>query len=248
MKDRAARPRAALSRPATPPLGRVPSGYLRGVASHLRDGAVGHPSPTLTGRADERPAPKERSPGWHPLDWGCELVGTAFQLFVGFGAVAAFESSRSPLHSALPSGLRLVVIGACFGPLAAVVATSPVGRRSGAHLNPAVTFGFFLRGHTSLRDSIGFALAQTTGALLAVFAFARVWNGWAATVDTARTQPAAGLSGWDVAGIEAALTCGLLLTVFAMVSSPRTARWIPAVVPVSWLVSYGRGRPTPEPA
>lgn len=184
----------------------------------------------LKGRPDEQPAPKGPSPGWHPLDWACEFVGTSFQLFVGFGAVAAFESVRSPLRSDLPGGLRLVVIGAIFGLLAAGVATSPVGRRSGAHLNPAVTFGFFLRGHTTVLDSIGFALSQTAGALAAAAGFAATWRGWATTVHTARTQPASGWPGWAVAGVEAALTCGLLLTIFAMVSSPRTARWTPAVV------------------
>ncbi|HET6875440.1 MAG TPA: aquaporin [Acidimicrobiales bacterium] len=184
----------------------------------------------LKGRPEETPASKARSPGWHPVDWLCEFVGTAFQLFVGFGAVAAFESARSPLRSDLPGGVRLVVIGICFGLLAAAVATSPLGRRSGAHLNPAVTFGFFLRGHTSLRDSVGFGVAQTAGALVAAAGFAKAWDGWAATVDTARTQPAADVHGWAAASIEAALTCGLLLTIFAMLSSSRTARWTPAVV------------------
>ena len=44
-----------------------------------------------------------------------------------------------------------------------------------------------------------------------------------------------GQSGYQVfleagAGIEAGLTCGLLLTVFLMLSSTRTARWAPAAV------------------
>ena len=200
------------------------------MTSHFQDRGARRDVPTLTGRTDEPPAPKGKSPGWHPVDWGCEFVGTAFQLFVGFGAVAVFESTRSPLRSALPAGARLVIIGVCFGLLAAAVAISPVGRRSGAHLNPAVTFGFFLRGHTSLRDSLGFAGAQTAGALVAAAGFAAAWGEWARTVHTARTQPSTGMTGWGAAGIEAALTCGLLLTVFTMVSSARTARWTPAVV------------------
>ena len=200
------------------------------MTSLLKAGPPRRDVPTLTGRPGEPPAPKGKSPGWHPVDWGCEFIGTAFQLFVGFGAVAVFESTRSPLRSALPAGARLVLIGVCFGLLAAAVAISPVGRRSGAHLNPAVTFGFFLRGHTSGRDSLGFAGAQTAGALVAAAGFSAAWGGWAATVHTARTQPTTGMSGWGTAGIEAALTCGLLLTVFTMVSSARTARWTPAVV------------------
>lgn len=193
-------------------------------------GAAQDQPAVLGGRPEDRPAPKGISPGWHPIDWACEYVGTAFQLFLGFSAVALFESPDSPLRGDLPGWARLVVIGACFGLLAAAVAISPVGRRSGAHRNPAVTLGFVLRGQTSPRDLLGFAAGQTAGALTGAAGFAAVWATWAPTVSTARTQPQAGLPGWAVVGIEAALTCGLLLTVFTMVSSARTARWTPLVV------------------
>ncbi len=173
---------------------------------------LGMPTPFLKGRADDQPAPKGRSPGWHPVEWGCEFAGTAFQLFVGFGAVAAFESPKSPLRSPLPGWGRLVVIGICFGLLAAAVAISPLGRRSGAHLNPAVTLGFAVRGHTSPRDALGFAVAQTAGALLAAAGFAAAWATWAPTVKTARTQPEPGLAGWAVTGIVASSSSGSLRT------------------------------------
>lgn len=198
--------------------------------AHLPGRTPKDPPAILGGRPEDHPTPKAVSPGWHPVEWACEYVGTAFQLFLGFGAVALFESPHSPLRGDLPGWARLVVIGACFGLLAAAVAISPVGRRSGAHLNPAVTLGFALRGHTSPRDVLGFAAGQTAGALTAAAGFAAAWSTWATTVSTARTQPRPGLPGIAVVGIEAALTCGLLLTVFTMVSSARTARWTPLVV------------------
>jgi aquaporin Z len=166
----------------------------------------------------------------HPLEWTCEMVGTAFQLFLGFSAVALFESRFSPLSTALPSWSRLVVIGACFGLLAAAVALSPLGRRSGAHLNPAVTLGFVLRGHTSARDAAGFMAGQFVGALSAAVAFRAVEGRWASSVHVARTAPSGGLADWAVAGIEAGLTATLLLVIFTMLSSARTARWTPLVV------------------
>jgi aquaporin Z len=189
-----------------------------------------HAQVRLRGHPSDAPAPQPKASGWHLTDWGCELVGTAFQLFVGFGVVAVLEAPQSPVTAALPGWLRLVLIGAAFGVLAAAVALSPPGRRSGAHLNPAVTFGFFLRKHTPWRDLVGYAAAQTVGALIAAFAFRGVWQGWAGGVHGARTAPEAGLPTWAVAGIEAALTFGLLTVVFWMVSSSRTARWTPAVV------------------
>jgi aquaporin Z len=188
------------------------------------------PQHHLKGHPDDVPSPQPKARGWHPVDWACEAVGTFFQLFVGFGVVALLESPLSPATSALDGWARLVLIGIAFGLLAAAVALSPVGRRSGAHLNPAVTLGFFLRKHTPWRDAVGYALGQIAGATAAAFAFRAAWQEWAHSVSGARTAPQAGLSGWGVVGIEAGLTFGLLLTVFLMVSSARTARWTPAVV------------------
>ena len=185
----------------------------------------------LKGRPGDVPAPQPKVGGWHWTEWGCELAGTAFQLFVGFTVVAFLEAPRAPGREAISSdGWRLVGIGACFGALAAIVAVSPVGKRSGAHLNPAVTFGFFLRRHTHAADLVGYAVAQLVGASLAAFGIQWAWRSWAQGIHDARTQPATDVAVWQAAGIEAALTLALVLTIFLMVSSPDTARWTPVVV------------------
>lgn len=187
--------------------------------------------PRLKGHHGDAPSPQPKARRLHPIDWACEFAGTGFQLFVGFCAVALLESDHSPVKSAIsPNGLRLILIGVTFGVLAAIVALSPIGRRSGAHLNPSVTLGFVLRGQTPLQDGIGYALAQTAGAITAAALFVAALPGWSKTVGRARTQPAPNIPAWGVVGIEAALTLGLLLTVFLMVSSARTARWTPATV------------------
>jgi aquaporin Z len=185
---------------------------------------------TLKGSDTEPSAPQPRASGLHPVDWACEFAGTAVQLFAGFGIVALFESAQSPLPAHLSSGLRLIIIGASFGLLAAAVALSPIGRRSGAHLNPIVTLAFVLRGHTPAQDAAGYCLAQAAGALTAAAGFAAVWGSWADSVSGAQTAPAAGLPGWGTTAIEAALSFGLVITILLMVSSEHTARWTPAVV------------------
>ncbi len=185
----------------------------------------------LKGQTRDAPEPQPKIGGWHWKEWGCELVGTGFQLFAGFSIVAIMEARGAPGRQLIgSSGLRLVMIGAAFGLLAAIVATTPLGKRSGAHLNPAVTLGFFLRRHTHAHDLVGYALAQTAGALGAAGAFSAICGTWAVKVNHARTVPSASVHPWVAAGIEAALTLALLLTIFSMVSSPRTARWTPLVV------------------
>jgi aquaporin Z len=199
-----------------------------GLPSDETPTASGSRAGPLKGRPTDEAAPQEKLAGWHWTEWASELVGTAFQLFLGFTLVALFEAPYAPGRVVIPSaGWRLVVIGACFEVLAAIVAISPVGKRSGAHLNPAVTFGFFLRKHTHLVDLTGYTVGQLGGALIAAAALQWVWDRWSGQIDNARTSPGPGTSAWEAVGIEAGLTMALLLVVFNMVSSPRTARWTP---------------------
>ncbi|WP_059008608.1 MIP/aquaporin family protein [Streptomyces specialis] len=184
--------------------------------------------------------------GWHPVDWLCELAGTAFVLFGAFVLVGVVESPRSPVHQALPAtALRLTLIGASIGLLSMTVALSPLGRRSGAHLNPAVTLGFWARGQTHPHDLIGYAAAQIAGACLAAAAFRATAGSWARTAGYARTEPAPGLGEWPALGIEVALTFCLVFAIFLMLSSARTAPWTPvaSAAALTALVPIG-GPPT----
>jgi aquaporin Z len=181
--------------------------------------------------------------GWHSIEWPCELAGTFSFLFFGFTTIAVLESSLSPLNQALPSAvLRLVLLGAVFGILAAIVALSPVGRRSGAQHNPAVTIGFWAHGQTHTHDLVGYVAAQCLGAVLAA-AFFATSGSWAQTANFARTEPRPELSGWAAAGVEVAVTFGLVLVVLLMVSSPRTVRWTPVGVTVALMVLIPLGGP-----
>lgn len=163
------------------------------------------------------------------MEWGAELIGTLFQLCLGFMAVALLSVRQSPVQIG-PLTPRLLAIGAVFGILAAAVAISPVGKRSGAHLNPAVTLGFFLRGHVHRHDLLGYMIAQVLGALAAAAIFTAALGGWANGVHDAITQPGAHIGSAAAIGIEAGLTGCLLFVIFNLLSSARTARWTPAVV------------------
>jgi len=66
------------------------------------------------------------------------------------------------------AALRRVFIGLGMGLTAIALIYSPWGRRSGAHMNPAVTLAFFSMGRIDPRDAAGYIAAQFAGGLAGV--------------------------------------------------------------------------------
>lgn len=193
-----------------------------------------------TSEAKPRPAPAGGAP--HVLEWACELLGTATLVLGGLSAVVLDFATRSPVARAIPShSVRLLLTGALFAGTGALVTISPVGRRSGAHLNPAVTLAFWCEGHLRLGDLFGYVIAQCTGSIAGVEALRLLWGGWARSVNDGLTSPGHGLGPLEAAGVEALMTAILVLTIFSFVSSPRSARWTPlgAWVVITVLVWQG---------
>jgi len=96
-----------------------------------------------------------------------ELIGTALLVLVGLSLVILMFGTGTPMASLIPSeGLRRLITGFLFGTTGACIALSPVGKVSGAHINPAVTLGFRLMGKLDLRTTIGYIVAQLIGAVV----------------------------------------------------------------------------------
>lgn len=83
-----------------------------------------------------------------------ELIGTFALVFVG-AATGLYQEGL--LAVALAHGLTLAVFAYAFGHI------------SGAHVNPAVTFGLALNGTVKWSDAVVYWVAQFAGALLAAF-------------------------------------------------------------------------------
>ena len=87
-----------------------------------------------------------------------EFLGTFTLVFAGTGAIVINAASGGSITHA---GVALV-----FG-LVVMAMIHTFGDVSGAHLNPAVTLAFAAAGRFSWRAVPGYALAQTTGAVMA---------------------------------------------------------------------------------
>ena len=148
-------------------------------------------------------------------------------MFGGLGAIAV----------AAPAGP--LVVGALFGSCVTLVALSPLGRASGAHLNPAVTLAFRAMGKIGSRDAGGYVLAQLLGAVAGSALFRLLFGSVAGgTTHVTVPLPAA-------LALEAAMTAALVATVFWFGGRPRIAHLTPyAIPPVIALLSLVGGAAT----
>lgn len=184
--------------------------------------------PDATDRTDTSTGPTPPSAGWHWPEWLCEAVGTALLLLGGLSAVFLDFGPNSPVAPHLPSSsARLLLTGLIFAGSGSLVAISPLGRRSGAHLNPAVTLAFWTQGRVHPHDLTGYVASQLIGALGATALLSVLWGRNARALHLGATAPGHGLSAPAAAVIEMVMTAGLVLLILLMTSSSRTARWTP---------------------
>jgi aquaporin Z len=170
----------------------------------------------------------------HPVEWACELIGTALLLLGGVSAICLNFGPHSAIARHVPShSARLLITGLLFAGSGSLVAISPIGRRSGAHLNPAVTIAFWLRGNVHPHDVLGYCAAQFAGAVVGAVVVGLIWGHTATAVLYGATLPGDGLDGLEAAGVEMLMTGALILAILLMTSRPGTARWTPLV---AWLL------------
>jgi aquaporin Z len=149
--------------------------------------------------------------GWHWAEWGSEFAGTAILLLGGLSGLFLDFAPGSPVAASLPSeSVRLLITGLILGATGLLVTVSPLGRRSGAHLNPSVSLAFWRRGHMHPHDLIGYVTAQTAGAIAGTLAARWCWGARASALDLGVTRPGHGISTLAAAGIETILTFVLI--------------------------------------
>lgn len=174
---------------------------------------------------------------WRRLHWpeyGAELLGTAFLVFVGLSAVVFDFGAGLPMGHLVPNhSLRLLITGLLFAGSGSLVAISPLGKLSGAHINPSVSLAFWVHGKLPALDLLGYVIGQLLGALLGAILLALVWGTHAASIHDGVTAPGPGYPLWVVFGAEMCLTLLLVLFIFLFVSSHRLMHWTPLM---NWIV------------
>jgi glycerol uptake facilitator protein len=109
---------------------------------------------------------------------GGETIGTALLILLGDGVVAAVLLNKSKAQN---SGWIVITFGWGMGVMVAVYA---VGQFTGAHLNPAVTLGFWINGNIDGGDVPKYLVGEFLGAFIgASLVVAAYWDHFRETED-----------------------------------------------------------------
>ncbi len=138
-----------------------------------------------------------------------EVWGTFLLVLVAAGGgvigATAFGGELTLAMKALAPGM--MVMGVIFF----------MGTISGAHLNPAVTLAFAVRGNFPWRRVPGYILAELLGAILAALFLQAMYGG----ILNGATEPASQVDGTVAVLTEAVLTLGLVSVILGTASGAR---------------------------
>lgn len=165
--------------------------------------------------------------GAHWPEYLIEGAGLGLFMLAACGFATLLEHPASPVRMALADPLvRRVPMGLAMGLTAIALIYSPWGRRSGAHLNPAVTLTFWQLGKIETRDAVGYAVAQATGALAGVGTAVLALRAAPAHPAVHYVATVPGPAGAAVAfAAEVAIAFGLMTVVLATSNHPALARF-----------------------
>ncbi|HEX8265638.1 MAG TPA: aquaporin [Pyrinomonadaceae bacterium] len=167
--------------------------------------------------------------GLHVKEYLSEFAGTAFLMFSVVGIISFLFASDSLVPGAIPSqSLRLFLAGLFIGSASWLFALSPPGRLSGAHLNPAISIGFWVLRKMHARDLVGYIAAQMLGSVAGAFCGRSVFGRLANEVSSAALSPALNVTAEAAFLAEFTATFVLSIVIYTFVSHARLLRFTPA--------------------
>jgi aquaporin Z len=171
--------------------------------------------------------------------WGvylAELIGTAVLVGIGLSIVILDFGRGSPVLDWLPNaGFRRLITGFLFGTTGALIAISPVGKHSGAHINPVVSISFWLMGKLKGRHLPGYLAAQLAGAVIGALPLL-AWGSMGRSVDFGATVPGQSYGAAEALLGEIVTTFALIAGLFFFIQRHRLRAFTPALFPVLYAV------------
>ena len=173
------------------------------------------------------------NPPTHWPEYLMEVAGLGAFMVSAAAMTTVLEHPASPVRELLASSpvIRRALMGLAMGLTSAALVYSPWGRRSGAHLNPAVTLTFLRLGKISRRDAIWYSCAQFAGGVVGIAIAALVLGQWISHPAVNYVVTAPGTLGARVAFIaEAGISFLLMLVVLSSSNHAPIARFTGVIV------------------
>ena len=149
-------------------------------------------------------------------------------LMISIGVfVTVLESPELPVVAVLPNGmLRAVMLASVVGATVTGLIHCPWGKRSGAHMNPAVTLAFLRLKQVHPYDALFYVLAQMAGGILGVVALVIAWGHFFTDLPVRYAITVPGPAGNCAAFMSELVTSFVLMTIIlSFNASARFARY-----------------------
>jgi aquaporin Z len=165
-----------------------------------------------------------RGPAFRP-EYAIEAALLGIFMISACGFVVLLEHPASVVHRMLSDpGMRRILMGLAMGSTAVALIYSPLGKRSGAHMNPAVTLTFARLGKVAPRDAALYAAAQFAGGIAGVLVASLAFGERLADRATNYAATLPGPPGVVVAfGAEALITFVLMWVILVVSNHPHRA-------------------------
>jgi aquaporin Z len=169
------------------------------------------------------------SQGSHWREYAAESFGLGLFMVSACGFAVLLFHPASPAVRLVPSGfVRNLLMGMAMGLTAMLNGYSPWGRRSGAHLNPAVTLTFYRLGKVDRADVPWYIVAQFAGGLAGTAVSVLLFRSWVGNPAVNYVATVPGPLGTGVAfAAELAISFLLMVVILTTASRPMIARFTP---------------------
>lgn len=157
-------------------------------------------------------------------EYAAEFAGTMIMIFIGLTAVSLNFGEDSPVREMIVSDkVRLLLTGIIFAGGGTAVVYSPLGTKSGGHLNPAITAAFYLKGKLSGIHSLWYMTSQFVGAVAGAFLTRLLWTDLAVSVNLGATHVREDVGFVSGGILEFSMVAALVVLVFVFTSEKRLA-------------------------
>ena len=168
----------------------------------------------------------------HWPEYLMEVGQLGLYMFFACAFATVFQHPASPVRHFINSSLaRRALYGVAMGSTLIGIVTTPWGKQSGGHFNPAITFTFYRLGKVAWWDALFYAAAQFSGATCGVAIATYVLRGapansavrYAVTVPGVYGNAGAFIGEWTISFL-------LMITILFVTNGKKLARYTPYFV------------------